>query len=289
MFLFRVVVLIPLLMFVLALNNAEAQDSAVHGVVPLHKPRSGQWVEKVWGDPDRPGEPFVIRIHSDAGYIILPHTHLVDENIVVVQGVWSLGMGRRFDRAVLEQLDVGAFGFAPKNMAHFAWSKTETTIQVHGIGPFSSKLVDPVYELTEKGTFLLTYLLRPGTPTQSAPLDCFAWKIGTRVRGQSGEGAIIGARCSPENNLTQYWLRKPDGEQFWALSQELKPIGPEPSTTAPNKPLDESGGRVSQVTRCSVATPHRQQSAFLDSKSQPITRRVGQILLNSQIPFRRLH
>jgi hypothetical protein len=87
-------------------------------------------VERVWGDPDKPGAPFVIRIHNDAGYVVLPHTHPIDENIVVVQGVWSLGIGRRFDHSALEQLDVGAFGFAPRNMAHFAWSKTETTIQV---------------------------------------------------------------------------------------------------------------------------------------------------------------
>jgi hypothetical protein len=53
--------------------------------------------------------------------------------------------------ALVARVDVGAFGFAPNNMAHFAWSKTETTIQVHGIGPFSSKLVDPAYELSDKG------------------------------------------------------------------------------------------------------------------------------------------
>jgi hypothetical protein len=234
MFSFRILFLIPLLVLFVVENNAEAQDSATHGVVPLHKHPPGQWVEKVWGDPDKPGAAFVIRIHADAGYVVLPHTHPIDENIVVVRGVWSLGMGRRFDRSALEQMDIGAFGFAPRNMAHFAWSKTETTIQVHGIGPFSSKLVDPVYELTEKGTFLLTYLLEPGTPTQSSPPDCFAWKIGTRVHGDAGEGSVIGARCSPANQLTQYWVRKPNGEQFWATFQELKPIGPEPPTTAPN-------------------------------------------------------
>lgn len=75
------------------------------------------------------GAAFVIRVHKDAGYVVLPHTHLIDENIVVMQGVWALGMGRRFERSALEQLDVGAFGFATKNMAHFAWSKPETTIQ----------------------------------------------------------------------------------------------------------------------------------------------------------------
>src|SRR5262245_55697144 len=119
-------------------------------VVPLHTPRPGQWLEKVQGDMDTPGAPFVARIHADAGYIIFPHTHEVDENVVVLQGVWALGMGGRYDPAALEQLDVGAYGLAPKGMAHFALSKTETTIQVHGVGPFASKLVDPLYELTDK-------------------------------------------------------------------------------------------------------------------------------------------
>ena len=231
-FLFVFLIQAPIIL--LATTEADAQDSRMHGVVPMRVPRPGQWVERVWGNPDTAGEPFVIRIHADAGYIILPHTHLIDENIVVVQGVWALGMGGRFDRSALESLDVGAFGFAPKGMAHFAWSKTETTIQVHGIGPFSSKLVDPAYELTDKGIFLLTYLLKPGTPTQSAPPDCFAWKIGMRVSGEAGEGTVIGARCSPANHLTQYWVRRPNGEQFWAPDQDLKPIGPAPSAAAPN-------------------------------------------------------
>src|SRR5215467_13592398 len=49
-----------------------AQSESDHGlpvVVPLHKMRAGQWVEKVWGDPAKPGELFAIRIHNDAGYI----------------------------------------------------------------------------------------------------------------------------------------------------------------------------------------------------------------------------
>jgi hypothetical protein len=226
MFQIRIAALASLLTLSSVFSNAQAQDSAGAGVVPLDKPRPGQWLERVRGDFEKPGEPFVIRIHADAGYIILPHTHLVDENIVVLQGVWSLGMGRRFDRASLQQLDVGGFGFAPKNMAHFAWSKTETTIQVHGIGPFSSKLIDPVYELTDKGTFVLTYLLRPGTPTQSVPADCFAWPVGARVCGEAGEATVISARCSPANHLTQYWVRTAKGEQFWAPRDELKPASP---------------------------------------------------------------
>lgn len=174
------------------------------------------------GDFTKPGETFVFRIHQDAGYITLPHTHPIDENITVVKGTWALGMGRRYNPAVLETMDLGTFGVAPKNMPHFALSKTETILQIHGIGPFSAQVVEPVYELTEKGVFSLTSLLLPGTPTSSSPPDCFALKIGAKVRGESGDGIVVGARCSPTNQITQYWVQKTNGERFWATLQELK-------------------------------------------------------------------
>ena len=139
----------------------------------------------------------------------------------MVKGVWSLGMGRRFNRSALEPMDTGTFGIAPKNMAHFAWSKTETILQIHGIGPFSSTVVEPVYELNADGVFLLTSLLLPGRPTSSSPSNCFALKINAKVSGDAGEGLVVGARCSPSNQITQYWVQQSNGERFWATFQEL--------------------------------------------------------------------
>jgi hypothetical protein len=133
-------------------------------------------------------------------------------------------MGSRFDGSALQPIAVGAFTFGPKNVPHFAWSKTETTIHVYGIGPFSTTLIDPVYELTGEGTFLLTSLLQPGTRTDSSPPDCFELQVGARVKSAEGEGAVIGARCSPANHITQYWIQQPNGERFWAKREELKPI-----------------------------------------------------------------
>ena len=219
----RTVSIVILLALSFTFDTAKAQDqSAQHSVYPLSRFQPGQWVEKVSGDFTKPGEPFVFRIHQDAGYITLPHTHPIDENITVVKGSWSLGMGRRFNRAALEPMDTGTFGMAPKNMAHFAWSKTETILQIHGIGPFASTIVEPVYELTDKGIFSLTSLLLPGRPTSSNPPDCFALKVNAKVLGEFGEGVVVGARCSPSNQITQYWVQKANGERFWASLQELK-------------------------------------------------------------------
>jgi hypothetical protein len=138
----------------------------------------------------------------------------MDEHVVVVQGAWWFGMGRRFDPSALKVVELGGFTIGPKNMPHFGWSKIETTVHVYGIGPFGSKLIDPVYELTSEGTFVLTSLLQPGTPTDSSPPDCFTLKIGSHVKTGETEGAVVGARCSPANHITQYWIQKGNGERI---------------------------------------------------------------------------
>ena len=79
----------------------------------LNQFAAGQWVEKVRGDSSKPGEPLVIRIHNDAGYLVPPHYHLTDENITVVKGSWALGSGKKFDKFRLEPMKVGTFGIAP--------------------------------------------------------------------------------------------------------------------------------------------------------------------------------
>jgi hypothetical protein len=205
-------------------NNARSEDLGHAGVVPLNKIPSDQWIEKVSGDMDKPGLPFVIRIHHDAGYVVLPHTHPEDENITVLEGSWALGMGPRVRMSELEPMERGAFGFVPKEMAHFGYAKLETILQVHGSGPFINVPIDPVYQLTDKGVLSKPSLLKPGVPASSSPPDCFTLKIGAPVRGESGEGVVVGALCSPANQFTQYWIQQPNGARFWATLQDLKPL-----------------------------------------------------------------
>jgi len=197
-----------------------AQQPVETHVAPLKKFSPEHRFETVWGDPAKSGEPFVIRIHAEAGYIIMPHTHPVDENIVVLKGSWALGMGHRFNRQALEPMEVGTFGLAPKTMAHFALSKTYTILQVHGIGPFTVRNVVPIYVLTDKGILLKEYSMVPGLPTPTSPAGCFVLKLGDRVRASHGEGVIVEAQCTP-GQLTQYRVEKPDGDHFWAQRDEL--------------------------------------------------------------------
>ena len=194
------------------------------GVAPLTRIPSEQWIEKVVGDMDKPGQPFVIRIHHDAGYVVLPHTHPEDENITVLTGSWALGMGSHLNMGELEPMEQGALGFVPKKMAHFGCAKVETVLQVHGIGPFVNLPVDPVFELSSKGVLSIPPLLKPGVPTSSSPPDCFKLTLGAHTQVERGGGVIVGALCSPANQFTQYWIKKPNGERFWATLKDLKPL-----------------------------------------------------------------
>ena len=218
--------LFRLLCLTLLVAGTAAQSKVLThgGVAPLTKIPSEQWIEKVVGDMDKPGEPFVIRIHHDAGYVVLPHTHPEDENITVLTGSWALGMGSRVNMAELEPMEQGALGFVPKKMAHFGYAKVETMLQVHGIGPFVNLPIDAVFELTSKGVLSKPSLLKPGVPTSSSPPDCFKLTVGAHMQGERGEGVVAGALCSPANQFTQYWIKKPNGERFWATLKDLKPL-----------------------------------------------------------------
>src|SRR5258708_31476151 len=63
-----------------------AQQPAQPLVVPLKQFPLDQRFETVSGDPAKSGALYVIRIHAEAGYIIMTHTHPEDDNIVVVEG-----------------------------------------------------------------------------------------------------------------------------------------------------------------------------------------------------------
>ena len=220
---FKAIAISLLLALFVAETRAASNDLVHGGVVPLHVIPSSQWIETVVGNMDEPGQPFVIRIHHDAGYVVMPHTHPEDENITVLTGGWALGMGARINMSALEPMEQGALGFVPKRMAHFGFAKVETVLQVHGIGPFVNLPIDPVYELTNKGVLSKTSLLKPGVPTSSSPPECFKLKIGTRAKSERGEGLVVGALCSPANQFTQYWIEQSNGQRFWSTREQLRP------------------------------------------------------------------
>ena len=97
----------------------------------------------VSGDPDKEGEPFVIRIRTADGSKVPPHWHPTDEYVTVLKGTFLVGMGETYDESKLQTMNVGNFTFIPKEMRHFASARGETIVQVHGMGPFKVIWVNP--------------------------------------------------------------------------------------------------------------------------------------------------
>jgi quercetin dioxygenase-like cupin family protein len=96
----------------------------------------------VSGDPGKPGL-YVVRAKMPAGYKIAPHWHPTDEHVTVLSGTLALGMGEKFDKASMKDLPAGGYALLPADMRHFAMATTDTTIQVHGQGPFVLTYVNP--------------------------------------------------------------------------------------------------------------------------------------------------
>jgi quercetin dioxygenase-like cupin family protein len=95
------------------------------------------------GDLNAEGQPFVLRFRCVDGAKTPPHWHPTDEYVTVLKGTFLVGMGESFDDSKLQTMNVGNFVVVPKEMRHFAMTKGETIIQVHGTGPFKVNWVNP--------------------------------------------------------------------------------------------------------------------------------------------------
>src|SRR5438067_10662840 len=94
------------------------------------------------GDPNKKGL-FTVRLQTPAGYKVPPHTHPTAEHITVISGTFNIGTGDKFDEAAGKELGAGGYMVMPPGMKHYAWTPAETIIQVHGMGPFVIKYVNP--------------------------------------------------------------------------------------------------------------------------------------------------
>ena len=112
--------------------------------------RKGARFAVISGDPGAAG-PYTIRLKLPAGYRIAPHWHPTDENVTVISGTFSLGMGEKFDQASMETLPAGGYALLPAEMRHYAWTKGGATVQVHGMGPFALNYVNPSDDPSQAG------------------------------------------------------------------------------------------------------------------------------------------
>ncbi len=125
-----------------ATTTEPAMTGVQWGPAPAVFPAGAQ-MAVMGGDPTKAGQEFTIRLRLPDGYKLAPHTHPTDENVTVLAGSFSVGMGTTFDGSALQALPVGGFVTAPAEHAHYAQAHGTTIVQVSAIGPFALTYVNP--------------------------------------------------------------------------------------------------------------------------------------------------
>jgi quercetin dioxygenase-like cupin family protein len=94
------------------------------------------------GDPSKPG-PFTMRLKLPANYKIPPHWHPGVEHVTVLSGSFYMGLGDVYDESKARKLPVGGFAMMAIGTRHFALTKEESVLQLHGVGPWGITYVNP--------------------------------------------------------------------------------------------------------------------------------------------------
>ena len=95
------------------------------------------------GDPKRP-QLVTMRLRLPANYRVLPHKHLSEERVTVLEGSFSIGEGEVFSEKALQTLGPGAFSLMPAGKAHFAATKGEgVLLQITVLGPWRVDYLKP--------------------------------------------------------------------------------------------------------------------------------------------------
>jgi len=117
------------------------------GPAPPVLPKGAQ-LAVVSGDPGKEG-PFVIRLKMPKGYRIPAHTHPTAEYVTVLSGHFHAGMGDKLDQKKGTAFAPAGFVAMPANMRHYAWTSSETVIQIQSTGPFAMTYVNPADDPTK--------------------------------------------------------------------------------------------------------------------------------------------
>lgn len=174
-------------------------DSSGHRIIPL-RPMAGD-VEILHGDPEKAGQPFVMRIRELPGTKIPLHSHPVDEHITVVQGTWYFAVGEAWDSAALRELKPGTYAFAPAGSTMFGYSPDGAVVQVHGVGPFHIRWRDGIATLDDSS-------------------GVFQFRKGDRVQAPRGSGTVRQGYAS--GAIVQYEIQSGDGSLFMAEEKVLR-------------------------------------------------------------------
>ena len=88
-------------------------------------------------------KPFIARIKMPSGGKIPPHWHPGIEHVTVISGSFAMATGEKWDDKALHTMAPGDVMIMQPKTPHYAMSKGETIVQIHGMGPWSVNYVNP--------------------------------------------------------------------------------------------------------------------------------------------------
>ena len=147
------------LFFALGILNTgiAGADPAAHAMV---MPGDFKWAEvpslppgariAVIEGPMNEPVPFTVRLKFPANYQLPAHWHPAIEHVTVVSGTFNMGVGDKLDTSKTQALPTGAVAIMQPKTNHFAWTKYETVVQLHGVGPWGITYVNPADDPRKK-------------------------------------------------------------------------------------------------------------------------------------------
>lgn len=142
---------IPVALITLVISSADvAAQAAAHVMVA---PDELKWVAvsalppgaqmAVIEGPLNEAVPFTVRLRLPANYQIPAHWHPAIEHVTVLSGTFNVGLGNTLERSKTHRMSAGSVGIIPPRTNHFGWTAGETTLQLHGVGPWAVHYVNP--------------------------------------------------------------------------------------------------------------------------------------------------
>ena len=94
--------------------------------------------------------PFTFRLKVPANYQIPAHWHPAIEHVTVITGTFNMGTGDKLDKSKTMALSAGGVAIMQPKTNHFVWTKDESIVQVHGVGPWAITYVNPADDPRKK-------------------------------------------------------------------------------------------------------------------------------------------
>jgi hypothetical protein len=110
---------------------------------------SGAKIAVIQGPLNEAG-PFTFRLKFPADYKVAVHTHPAIEHVTVMSGTLYFAGGDKFDEARAKMLTPGSVAIMPPGHSMYGWTKEETIIQVHGVGPWGIDYLNPADDPRKK-------------------------------------------------------------------------------------------------------------------------------------------